>query len=132
MKRKNDLSNNLKAVQKALHVTQAEFARMLDIPKSTLQTVMESGNTTLDTLINIAVKLDVSLDELVFGAEPFDKQWLVGAMIHGVSWFTEQPPERQKLLCYHLNSLLDILTREEVLEILDTVNDVRRKFGGDL
>ncbi len=132
MKRKNNLSDNLRAVQKARHVTQAEFARMLDMPKSTLQTVMDSGNTTLDTLINIAANLNVSLDELVFGAEQSGRQWLVEAMIHSVSWFTQQPAERQKLLCYHLNSLLDILTCEEVLEILDTVHDVRRKCGGDL
>ena len=105
---------------------------MLDMPKSTLQTVMENGNTTLDTLINIAANLNVSLDELVFGPEPYGRQWLAEAMIHSAGWFTEQTAERQKQLCYHLNCMLNILTREEVLEMLDTVNDVRRKCGDDL
>ena len=132
VKRKNHLASNLKAFQRARHITQAEFARELDVPKSTLQTVMDSGNTTLETLINISESLNVSLDELVFGAEMSNRERLVEALLRSISWFTEQPADRQKELCYHINSILNILTREEVLEILDTVNDVRLKYDGDL
>ena len=132
MKRKNLLSDNLRAFQRARHITQAEFARELDVPKSTLQTVMESGNTTLDTLINISERLNISLDELVFGTELPNRERLVEALLHSLSWFAEQPAARQKALCYHFNSILNILTREEALEILDTVNDVRKKYCGDL
>ena len=132
MKRGNHLSENLKAFQKARQITQAEFARELDVPKSTLQTVMDSGNTTLDTLINISENLNVSLDELVFGAELSNRERLVEALLRSLGWFTEQPADRQTALCYHINNILNLLTREEVLEILDTVNDVRHKCDGDL
>ena len=132
MTRKNNLSNNLKAFQRARHITQAEFARELDVPKSTLQTVMLNGNTTLDTLISLADKLNVSLDELVFGDGRTDRERLIKAMLDSGGWFEGQTPDRQDSLCYHVNGLLDILTREEVLYILNTVNDVRCKHIGDI
>lgn len=132
MKRRNNLSSNLKTFQRARHITQAEFARELDIPKSTLQTVMLSGNATLDTLINIASSLNISLDELVFGEGQTSREGLIETLLNSMSWFAGQPTARQKTLRYHFNGLLNTLTREEVLEILNTVNDVRRKCDGDL
>lgn len=132
MQRKNNLSKNLKTLQKVRHITQAEFARELDMPKSTLQTVMMDGNTSLDTLIHIANALNISLDELVFGERPSEREWLIGALFNCIGWFAGQSAERQKKLHYHIDGLMNLLTREEVLAFMDTVDDVRRKLNGDI
>lgn len=129
MKRSNNLSNNLKALQKARHVTQAEFAQELDMPKSTLQSVMLDGNTTLDTLIHLADALNVTLDDLVFETDLSGREGLIGSLLVSADWYAGQSAERQELLRYHIGGIMKLLTREEVL---DTVNDVRRKHDGDL
>ena len=64
----NNLAKNLKAYQHSLGMSQKEFAARLNVPRSTIQTVMaKNGNTTVDTLIRISVSLPFSLDDLVFG-----------------------------------------------------------------
>ena len=64
----NNLSKNLKVYQNKLGMTQNEFASYLNIPRSTIQSVMaKNGNTTVDTLIRISASLPFSLDVLVLG-----------------------------------------------------------------
>ena len=128
VKRKNNLSNNLKAFQKARHITQTEFAQALNMPKSTLQAVMLDGNTTLETLIHLADALDVSLDELVFSTDVPKKEGVLRWLLAGLSWYASQSPERQELLLGHIKGILELLTRDEVLH---TVNDARRECDGD-
>ena len=68
MEPSNNLSKNLKAYQNALGMSQKEFAAHLNVPRSTIQSVMSNnGNTTVDTLIRLSVSLPFSLDDLVFG-----------------------------------------------------------------
>ena len=129
MKRNNNLSNNLRAFQKARHVTQAEFAQALDVPKSTLQSVMLDGNTTLDTLIHLADALNVTLDELVFEADLPGREGVMRSLLISADWYANLSPEQQKMLCYHLGGLIKLLTRDEVP---DTVNDVGHKHDSDL
>ena len=70
MEKSNFLSENLKAYQMAHSKSLLEFSEELGIPKSTIQSIISDGNTTLDTLIRMAKALDASLDELVFGDLP--------------------------------------------------------------
>lgn len=128
MKRNNNLSNNLRALQKARRVTQSEFAQALDMPKSTLQAVMLDGNTTLDTLIHLADALGVSLDELVFAEDLPERDGVVHWLLDGVRWYADQPADRQEQLRFHIEGILKILTRDGVWH---TVNDVGQKYGGD-
>ena len=67
MDRTNQLAQRLHELQFDRRMTQAQFSREIGLPRSTLQSIMTDGNTTVDTLIRIANALEVSLDELVFG-----------------------------------------------------------------
>ena len=77
MEPNNNLAKNLKAYQHSLGMSQKEFAAHLNVPRSTIQSVMaKNGNTTVDTLIRISVSLPFSLDDLVLGdlsCEPKEK-----------------------------------------------------------
>ena len=128
MKRRNNLSINLKAFQKARHITQTEFAQALDLPKSTLQAVMLDGNTTLETLIHMANALDVTLDELVFDSCLPEKEGMIRWLLTGANWYAEQPAEGQEQLRYHIRSILELLTRDEAL---DAVTDAEHKCDGN-
>ena len=128
MKRRNNLSNNLKAFQKARHITQTEFAQALDLPKSTLQAVMLDGNTTLETLIHMANALDVTLDELVFDSCLAEKEGMIRWLLTGASWYAEQTAEGQEQLRYHIRGILELLKRDGVLE---AVTDAEHKRDGN-
>lgn len=114
MGKNNLLSENLKAYQMARSKSLLEFSEELGIPKSTIQSIISDGNTTLDTLIRLANALDVSLDELVFGNFPIRQKQLhdLQYFLHEVGCFTKLPPEKQEMFCYHLGELLRLLEYE--------------------
>lgn len=110
----NLLSSNLKAYQTARSKSLLEFSEELGIPKSTVQSIMLDGNTTLDTLIRMANALDVSLDELVSGDLPTKQKQLhdLQSFLHEVGWFTKLSPKKQESFRYHLGELLGLLGYE--------------------
>ena len=113
MKRVNQLSNNLKVYQQERKKTLAELAEELDIAKSTLYSILVSGNATIDTLIRIANALDVSLDVLVFGRlapSGFDKLFVI---IPAIGWYARLPAHHQGLFRYHLIKILQLLQTDQ-------------------
>ena len=113
VKRQNYLSENLRAYQKMKGCTQAEFSAELGVPTSTLQTVLYSGNTTLDTLLHLAEALDVSLDELVCCRQnPQGYAWF-RQMMQGFGWYVEMDEERQNAVWYHVCQLIQLVKTNE-------------------
>lgn len=92
--------------------TLAEFSLELDIPKSTLQSVMVDGNTTVDTLVRMSNALNESLDKLVFGEHQTKRIEDVKRFLDEVSWFVKLSSEKQEKFRYHLNEMLMLLDYE--------------------
>ena len=113
MERTNLLSINLKAYQRAKKKTLAEFSEELGIAKSTIQSVMMDGNTTMDTLIRVANALQVSLDELVFGELPVKRMNDVQCFLKEINCFVELSPEKQKRFRYLLDELLKLCENDD-------------------
>ena len=107
--RSNRLSENLKAFQQERRKTQAEFSIELGIPKSTVQSIMVDGNTTVETLNRMANPLDVSLDELVFGELPTKQVHDIQRFLCDVGWFMKLSADKQERFRYHLGELLKLL-----------------------
>lgn len=113
MKRKNHLSENLRAYQKLKGCTQAELSAELGVPTSTLQTLLSNGNTTLDTLLHLAEAMNISLDELVFqqrGPEIYER---LRQIMCEFAWYSEMTDERQEAAWYHVRELLRIMRKHE-------------------
>ena len=108
MERTNNLSSNLKAYQTTRGKNLAEFSAELGIPRSTVQSAMAEGNTTLDTLIRMAVALQVTLDELVFGSVPAKADKLL-RFLRPLHWFASLSLEKQTRFRYHLGEILKLL-----------------------
>lgn len=112
MERKNNLSKNLKAFQVASGKTLAEFSSELGIPSSTVQSIMNSNNTTAYTLVRISDALHISMDDLMFedlSTEPFDKLlYFVRHLVH----FEKLSPDKQKKFLYHCYELLKLIQTE--------------------
>ena len=108
MERNNRLSENLRLYQKSRGKTLAEFSSDLGIARSTVQSVLLDGNTTVDTLIRMANALEVSLDELVFGMPAPG----VSSLINDSSWFTRLPPREQDRFRCCLEELFRLARRD--------------------
>ena len=93
MERRNNLSSNLKRMQAESRKSLAEFAKELGIPQSTLQNIMKEGNTTLDTLMQISLHTDRSLDELVLGEAHDSTTWDMTSRL--ISGYAQMKPEEQ-------------------------------------
>ena len=63
MSKPDNLGANLRALREAKQLSYTEFSIELGIPRTTLQSVMKSGHTSLDTACKIADALDVPLSE---------------------------------------------------------------------
>ncbi len=109
MKRDSHLSDNLKAYQGEQRKTLSEFSREIGVAKSTLQSVMADGNTTVDTLIRIANALGVTLDELVFGNIQRVEVDAVRKVLSEVEWYVQIPREKQEKIIYHLSELMKLI-----------------------
>ena len=90
----------------------SEFSEELSIPRATLRSILNSGNTTLYTAIQIADALHVSLDELVFGDSGREESSRIQGLLNQMNWYDELPPEKQASALYHMTELLKLLMKD--------------------
>ncbi len=109
MKRDNHLSDNLKVYQREQGKTLSEFSREIGVAKSTLQSVMIDGNTTVDTLIRIANGLDITLDDLVFGEMQTEQIDKVKKLLTEMQWYMQLAEEKRERLRYHLQEIVRLM-----------------------
>lgn len=105
----NYLSQNLRAYQKLKKLSLAEFSRELDIPQSTLKSILKDGNTTLETVIRISRRLDSSLDLLVYDRNMPDKLFILHHMEQSGAWFAANPPEAKETMACHMARIWEVM-----------------------
>ena len=109
MEKKSRLAENLKRYQLHNNKTLTEFSEELTIPKSTLQSLMKDGNTTLDTLIRIQTALGITLDELVYGEEWIFRKELEEQMYNNVSWLVDLSAEAREEFQICISKAVDLV-----------------------
>ena len=112
-KHKN-MAENLKNMRKARRLSLAEFSKELDIPKSTLQSVLADGQTSLNTAIRISEKLHISLDTLIGGTLSTEQVWIMDGLLSGVEWFSRLPPEKQKEAGEFICALIQLILENPI------------------
>lgn len=113
MEKTNHLSDNLRTYQYAQGKSLAELSMEFGIARSTVQSVMADGNTTLDTLIRIACAMHCSLDKLAFGGQPAKQTDGVRSFMGRLEWFAGLPTETQEKFVFHLLKMLKLLEHDE-------------------
>lgn len=93
--------------------TQAEFSAELGVPTSTLQTLLYSGNTTLDTLLHLADVMDISLDELVLSRQRPEVDARIRQLMQEFAWYSEMNEDRQSAVWYHVCELMRLVKSDE-------------------
>lgn len=112
MQETNRLSDNLKSFQKERGSNLKEFSAELGIPKSTLQSVLQDGNTTLETLLRIQSALGISLDALVFGDPEDPSKDQVRAIMECASLYSQLAPGKQKEFHFYMNKLVELFQKD--------------------
>lgn len=111
MKKNRNFARNLEAFQREKRLTLTEFAEEIGIARTTLQSVLNDGNTTLDTAVRISEKVGVPLDVLL-SAEPLSEEFsMIRQLVQGFEWFRSLDEERQEAVLYHLRAIREVLRK---------------------
>lgn len=111
MEERRTFGKNLDEIREINGQTIGEFAKMADIPKSTLQSIRHNGNTTIDTAVRISDALGLSLDSLVRDTHMPQQIDIVQHVLKSVNWFqTVSKPDQEELLrCFR--KILEVLCK---------------------
>ena len=99
MEKHEIFAKNLETIRRYRNQSVGEFSREIGIPKSTLQSVRNSGNTTLDTALRIADGLGL----------PLDKTDLVWYLLQSVDWLRGLSKQEQEEVVYHFQRILEVI-----------------------
>ena len=106
MRKCQNFANNLELIRNIRKTTLYEFSQELGIPKSTLQSLLREGNTTLDTAIRIANNLNLSVDALLENDLEPEKCDMLTMLLKSLAWFSKKSPEQRLRLKSCIEELL--------------------------
>lgn len=109
MDKHQNFAKNLSAIQKIKECSLVEFSKEIGVPKSTLQSVLEDGHTTLDTAIRISEGLNIPLDTLLSDDALAQKLDVLHGFIKDLNWFSSLSASNQKEVVFYLNKILEVI-----------------------
>jgi len=107
----SNFRQNLAALKEARALSLAEFSEELGIPKSTLQSVLGSGQTTLDTACRISNAAGISLSALTGSALPADRFEILNGFLKQFTWFSEQDSADQRKVANAFAAIFEVLEK---------------------
>ena len=108
MDRHRNFAKNLNEIRKIKQLSVSEFSKELGIPKSTLQSILKDGQTTLNTALLISEALNIPLDILT--QDNFDKITLANNLLHSLQWYESQDDTYKGKVAFHINKILELCT----------------------
>lgn len=102
---------NLEAIREFNGQSLAEFAQEAGVPKSTMQSIRISGNTTLDTAIRIANGLCLPLDGLAGDELLPEKLDLTRHLLKTIHWFQALSSSEREEVVYHFQKVLEVVCK---------------------
>lgn len=114
MKETNYMAKNLRNYKDLRKLTMKQFASELNVPLSTLRTILKHGNTTLHTAILISRKLGVSLDMLVNDQNFPDKLFFMDQMQRTASWFASLSIEKRERFANLVTDMWTMIINMEI------------------
>lgn len=104
-----NLAESLKNMRAARNLSIAEFSRELYIPKSTLQSILAEGQTSLHTAIHISEKLSIPLDVLTGGQMTQEQFRVHSSLLSLLDWYSKLTKEQQVAACNNMDVLFKLI-----------------------
>lgn len=101
----------MKALKEARRLSLTEFSEELRIPRTTLQSVMDGGQTTLDTACRISDAVRIPLSALTDGTLSPERVDILHCWLTCLSWYGELSVEKQELAYHGFSMLLEALQK---------------------
>ena len=111
MNNPSNFSFNLRTIQKESNLSLEKFSKQLRIPKTTMQSVMKEGNTSLDTACKISNALEMPLSALTSSTFQPETAHVLHRMLDVFSWYSTLPIEKQKIIQTALCMILEVLRK---------------------
>ena len=111
MNNPNHFRENLQVIKEESGLSLTKFSERLEMPRSTIQSVMDDGHTSLDTACRIANALQLPLSILTGGALPQDRADVLHDTLVVLEWYRCLPAHKQKNIQIAFSVLLDELEK---------------------
>lgn len=111
LERHEIFAKNLETIREINGQSIEEFAEEIGLPKSTLQSIRLSGNTTLDTAMRIADGLGLSLDSLTGDSRVPEQIDLVRHLLKSIAWMRELSAGEQETVAEHFHKILEVVCK---------------------
>lgn len=102
---------NLNAIRKLRKLSLAEFSQELGIPKSTLQSILEDGNTSLYTALCISENLKIPLSSLTGDLIPTKPLASILALMNCFGWFNDLSGKDKENITFHIRAIMEVLQK---------------------
>ena len=104
-----NLGTNLRNLRAARGLSLAEFSQELAIPKTTLQSILEGGQTSLYTALNISRKLSIPLDTLTNGTLTAGQFERLDSFVASLGWYDKLQKKQKKEAYHHIYALIQLM-----------------------
>ena len=111
MNNPSNFSFNLRTIQKENNLSLEKFSKQLRIPKTTMQSVMKEGNTTLDTACKISNALEMPLSALTGSTFQPETAHVLHRLLDVFSWYSTLSIEDQKTIQTAFRMILEVLRK---------------------
>ena len=103
--------NNLQLLKKESGLSMTKFSEKLELSRSTVQSVMDDGQTSLDTACRIANALQLPLCTLTGGELHPERADVLHSTLVVVDWYCQLSAEQQRTIRSAFSVILDELEK---------------------
>ena len=103
--------NNLQTLRKESGMSMTKFSEQLDMSRSTVQSVLDEGQTTLDTACRIANALRLPLCTMTGGTLSPERVDVLHGLLLMADWYHSLNAESQKNIRGAFSAILDELEK---------------------
>ena len=111
MSKPDNFGANLRALKEEQRLSLTEFSAALNIPRTTLQSVLENGQTTLDTACRISEALEIPLSVLTDDRFPMENVAVLHGFLMMFGWYSDLSKGMQQDVASHIQCLLEALRK---------------------
>lgn len=97
MNNPDNFGANLRLLKEERNLSLTEFSKELQIPRTTLQAVLEDGQTSLDTACRISDALNIPLSALTDIRLSHEKLDILKGLFLSMEWYSHLTPEQKEI-----------------------------------
>lgn len=112
MDKHENFRKNIRTILQAEHLSITELSQKTGVPRSTIQSVLRDGQTTLNTALRLADGLGIPISVLIDSSPDTDQLQLLHGLFSLLGWFNRLSYRDQQTILEHMRPILEVLQHE--------------------